>query len=104
MVSLSAYTYRRAVKQKNRLQAIRVYALMFICLAVLTATFLHSSVAVGETRQPARIVVTEGDTLWQLAKDNAPRGMDIRIYLDQIIRVNALSGSIVHPGQTLILP
>lgn len=83
---------------------LRFSALLLVWLTVAGVVFSQSGTAMGEIRQPATVVVTHGDTLWKLAKTHAPRGMDIRDYLDEILKANQLPNAIVHPGQQLILP
>jgi hypothetical protein len=104
MRTLATFTYRKNASQKIRLRTIRVCALIVICLTVISATFIHSSIAMGESREPMTVVVADGDTLWKLASINAPRGMDVRAYIEEIININSLTDSIVYPGQALLLP
>jgi LysM repeat protein len=47
-------------------------------------------------------VVSPGETLWDLATAAAP-GRDPRATIDRLIRDNHLAGSIIRPGQTLVL-
>jgi LysM repeat protein len=51
-----------------------------------------------------KVVVATGDTLWGIAKQNAPDGQDIREYVYRLQKVNKLKSSVLHAGQTLILP
>lgn len=52
---------------------------------------------------PATIVVGPADTLWTLAARVAPNA-DRRATIDRILRLNALAGAAVRPGQTLLVP
>jgi nucleoid-associated protein YgaU len=49
------------------------------------------------------VVVEPGDTLWSIASSVAGDD-DVRAVIDQIQRVNRLSGSVLEPGQVLHLP
>jgi nucleoid-associated protein YgaU len=49
------------------------------------------------------VVVQSGDTLWSIASSVAGDD-DVRAVVDQIQRVNRLSGSDLEPGQVLQLP
>jgi LysM repeat protein len=51
-----------------------------------------------------KVVVVTGDTLWGIAKQNAPEDQDIREYIYRIQKTNKLKSSVLHAGQTLILP
>lgn len=48
-------------------------------------------------------VVGPGETLWDVAERNDPDG-DPRVTVQRIADLNGLSGSIVHPGQRLLVP
>jgi hypothetical protein len=74
------------------------------CVLLLSFVFLHAGAAAGQGEEWMEEVVTTGDTLWSLAAAHAPRGRDIRSYIDEIIRVNGLNGPIIYPGQTLRMP
>lgn len=49
-------------------------------------------------------VVTQGDSLWEIAKRNKPLRQDTRKYIDQMMAVNQLSSATLTLGQTLVLP
>jgi hypothetical protein len=49
------------------------------------------------------IVVHPGQTLWSIASQAEPRA-DPRVVMQQIIDLNALSGTSVEPGQRLWVP
>ena len=73
-------------------------------MLLLSLAFLHAGAAAGQSEEQREAVVVPGDTLWSLAAEYAPRGRDVRVYIDQIIRVNNLNGPLIYPGQTLYLP
>ncbi|MFV0318807.1 MAG: LysM peptidoglycan-binding domain-containing protein [Microbacterium sp.] len=51
----------------------------------------------------ASVTVQSGDSLWSIASDVAPTA-DPRDVVDGIVRLNALEGGAIHPGQQLALP
>lgn len=51
-----------------------------------------------------KIIVEQGDSLWTIAGEHAPKGTDVRSYIDQIKKVNQLKGSTLKEGQVLLLP
>jgi len=53
---------------------------------------------------PAVVVVRPGDTLWSIALAYAPEGADVRKYVHALRKANGLEKSLVHAGQTLVLP
>jgi LysM repeat protein len=52
---------------------------------------------------PPSIVVRPGDTLWDIASRTSPR-RDGQAAVDELRRLNGLSGYGVRPGDVLILP
>jgi|GEM_PF-1433684 len=50
------------------------------------------------------VVVRPGDTLWAIARNYGPAGVDIRQTVDWIRRNNQLSSATVYPGQVLKVP
>ncbi|MDW7683608.1 MAG: LysM peptidoglycan-binding domain-containing protein [Bacillota bacterium] len=104
MKTLSAFSRKRARAAQRRRKIINTSTLFLLCLLVMSLTFFNGSVASGENSVARTMVIAEGDTLWKLAGEHAPRGMDIRDYLDEILTVNNITDSIVYPGQEIILP
>jgi LysM domain len=51
---------------------------------------------------PAQVVVAPGETLWTVAERVAPE-RDPRTVVTQIRKINSLSGTEIHAGQTLLL-
>jgi len=47
------------------------------------------------------VTVMPGDTLWGIAKDYSGPEVDLRVVVDNIMRENDLTDSIVRPGQVL---
>jgi len=48
--------------------------------------------------------VIQGDTLWNIAKENISEKEDIRDYIYMIRKVNNLESANIHPGDKLLLP
>jgi hypothetical protein len=73
-------------------------------LGLAAGSWQGTSSATPVRRQPARsVVVQPGDTLWSIASENAPVGVDVRSYLDQILALNGRVPA-VAPGWRLELP
>lgn len=49
-------------------------------------------------------VVSQGDTLWAIARDAAPSGSDTRNVVAEIQSLNSLGNANIHPGQVLLIP
>ncbi|MGH3647804.1 MAG: LysM peptidoglycan-binding domain-containing protein [Micromonosporaceae bacterium] len=85
-------------------------------VAVLVATLLAAAIALLLALDPAasagssqgrgvasEVVVKPGDTLWSVALRHEP-SRDPSATIEEIRRLNHLTGYTVHPGQTLRMP
>lgn len=70
-----------------------------LCLLLVT-----SVMAGGTAPVTADYTVRGGDTLWSIADAHAEQDSDVRSVMDDIRRINDLSGSMLHAGQTLEVP
>lgn len=50
------------------------------------------------------VYVDSGDTLWSISKKFVSQDMDIRQYIDDVIKLNNLKSVIIKPGQLLYMP
>jgi hypothetical protein len=51
-----------------------------------------------------KVVVAQGDTLWDIARVHAPKGQDIRKYVEKMKQVNHMTTSALREGEILVLP
>jgi hypothetical protein len=93
---------RRTVRLTGRGRAVLwLAALMVAGLGlVLTAPASEASDPAGPTRT---VVVQPGDTLWSIAQRYVP-GRDPFATIDEIRRLNGLSGYTIQAGEELTLP
>lgn len=93
---------RRAVRLTRRG---RVVVLGLVLLLGALVGFLAASP--GQAADPPKPAVTAvvqpGDTLWSFAERNLPRWHRIDA-VAELQRLNHLEGSVIHPGQRLVLP
>lgn len=106
-------SFRRPVKRslhtnaflKSRLSKI---ALLLIILSItctgMVQAFAASSDSSEEVDRMEYVVVMPGDTLWEIAVAHKPKGLDTRVYVQKLIRMNGLGSSAIQAGDTLILP
>lgn len=80
-------------------------ALFVLVLSFMAAVLVPrlAAVAVSVRSEPAVHVIRSGETLWEVARQNAS-GQDPRQYVDRLLQVNRLASAQVFPGQELILP
>ncbi|ADO56891.1 peptidoglycan-binding protein LysM [Paenibacillus jamilae] len=55
-------------------------------------------------KEVIKLTVQPGDTLWKIAVNHKPERMDTRVYIEGIMRINALEDRGVQAGQVLKLP
>lgn len=75
------------------------FALAFVVMGGSSA----SPDSVGTPTATERIVVAPGQTLWQIAADQAEDG-DVRATVDAIEKLNALDSAMLYAGQELFVP
>jgi LysM repeat protein len=94
----------RRVRLTRRGRAV-VTGLGLLLVLLMAAMAAPASQAGGPAvpREPAVAVVQPGDTLWSIVARHAP-SHDAPSVIEEIRRLNRLSGNTIHPGQRLILP
>jgi LysM repeat protein len=86
------------------------YAFVILISMLLFSGFaIVQSVASVTSPEPASLVettmiVSSGDTLWEIAAEYAAEGSDIRKMVYSIKKRNNLTGSSLQAGQLLIIP
>jgi Tfp pilus assembly protein FimV len=101
---------RRRVRltRRGRAVAAGLCLLLVLLMAAVAAPASQAggpptSPAHSTPREPEVAVVQPGDTLWSIVARHAP-SRDAPSVIDEIRRLNRLSGNTIHPGQRLILP
>lgn len=84
------------------------YVLLTLLFAAGLAVLLALDPAASAGSSPggggaSEVVVRPGDTLWSVAVRHEP-SQDPSVTIEEIRRLNHLTGYTVHPGQTLQLP
>ena len=80
----------------------------FICILTLLSTCLFGIVAANagnvSNDELKTIHVQAGDTLWDIAEEHVPTGMDIREYIYDICKINEISADQLYTGMAVVLP
>ncbi|MGI6357214.1 MAG: LysM peptidoglycan-binding domain-containing protein [Bacillota bacterium] len=99
-------SYARSKRRSRRSsRLIRRAVLLLLPLLILCSGWLAlRHPAAADASQATVYVVQAGDSLWRIAQRHAPERMDIRAYIGQLRHLNQLEQSVIHVGQTLILP
>lgn len=80
-----------------------------LIIAGLIAVTLGAAVGIaGNIKQPPKTtahIVEENETLWDIASANTDDNTDVRLVINQIIKMNKLApNAAISPGQRLIIP
>lgn len=81
----------------------RAVAVVIAVAAVLVAGSLGEPGVAGRRAGPRFVTVQAGDTLWGIAEEHVPAGVDVRAYVDAIEVLNDLDAAPVA-GMRLRLP
>ncbi len=85
---------------------VRIRALFIISIMVVVVLLLLASAgnASGEITDTYDYRVQSGDTLWEIAAEHGPEGVDRRKVVAAIKRINDLTSSNLRAGQVIELP
>lgn len=100
----AARSARHGSHLTTRGRVVLLAAPIALALGVLAST--GSVQASGDTPAGAangHVVVQPGQSLWSIARSLAPQA-DTRATVAAIVELNGLDGSVVHPGQSLVVP
>lgn len=76
-------------------------------VAILVTLLLASGVGAVTDRSPEPVevrIVLPGDTLWEIAAEVGGSQADVRRVVEDIRRLNDLEGSLIRPGDRLVVP
>ncbi|CAN5608473.1 hypothetical protein BH24ACT26_BH24ACT26_08810 [soil metagenome] len=94
---------RRARMLARRRRFATVAVASFVFIATLVGGGGNGVAPASRPGAPGHVTVGTGDTLWDLAERYAPRGVDRRGYVDALVELNDLDGSL-YPGTRVRLP
>jgi len=86
--------------------SVRVRALFIISITVVVVLLLLASAgnAAGDITDTYDYRVKSGDTLWAIAAEHGPDGVDRRRVVSAIERINDLTASTLQAGQVIEIP
>lgn len=97
----------RAARQKALARTRRrmgvALLLVIVTAAVLLAGGAGRSASLSGDGAPRAVTVAPGETMWEIAGRYASEGTDRRAYVDELVRLNKLSGAL-QAGMRLRLP
>lgn len=94
---------RRRAHLTTRGRIVLLVAPIAVALGVLASTGSVQASGTAPVAANAHVVVQPGQSLWSIARSVAPQA-DTRATVAAIAELNGLTDSIVHPGQSLVIP
>ena len=94
---MKAYSHR-----KISLMPIIIFAAFSLMAWLPLMSSIH--VEAASPRRIAIITVEPGDTVWSIASQHVPAGVEMDEFVDRIVTANRLNNAQVMPGQKLRLP
>ena len=96
---------RHSPKRRLQVRRKRVIVLALVALVLISSPLFAVSVGWPKGTGPIiRVVVQQGDTLWAIAKQYGPPNEDTRSVVYRIKQANRLEGSLIRPGEVLLIP
>lgn len=95
-VKLNAFISPQLIKR-----LIWVLLLLTVGCTGMVSAFANSA---GEVREERHLIIQPGDTLWGIAIQEKPAGMDTRVYIKEMKHLNELSSGTIKAGEVLSLP
>jgi hypothetical protein len=113
-VALPAATARRAtpVRPGGRVSRMTIWRRRAVAVAALVVLAFLLTVAIGrvgagaelEDRVAGHVVVSPGETLWDVAVATAPEGVDVRRHLADLEHLNGFRAADVGAWTVVLLP
>ncbi len=96
-------SYKRLQQEKKRTKRQRK---IFLFAVILTAVLflMGARNSFGESSEQLIHYVSEGDTLWSVAREYKPKGMTTGEYVYKIRKANAMESSAIKIGDEIIIP
>ena len=101
-------TLNKNVRKIKRLKLNSIFLIIFVfvfALCLFSKTIEKTSAQISGTPRFANILITNGDTVWDIAKTYYTElDGDINDYIKKICQANGLKNTEIHAGRYLIVP
>lgn len=109
---MSAVTHhpRRKIRLIRRRRQVRSRQVAFALLLTIAAVCSLAMAAAPrraasvDRRPLLAVTVDRGDSLWGLVARYGPKDRDIRLMIDEVLRINGLASPELQPGQVVLIP
>ncbi|MGG4396323.1 LysM peptidoglycan-binding domain-containing protein [Paenibacillus thiaminolyticus] len=96
---------RNLYNRRKLVRAILLFGLLFLlCAGIVQAWGDDDTVSEQTSLVTERVLVQPGDSLWEIATEYKPNGMDTREYIYKIIQLNDLRGQTLQSGIVINVP
>lgn len=90
---------------RKLIRSLLLFGLLFLlCAGIIQAWGDDDTVSEQPSVVTERVLVQPGDSLWKIATEYKPNGMDTREYIYKIIQLNNLSGQMLQSGIFIVVP
>ncbi|WP_374018796.1 LysM peptidoglycan-binding domain-containing protein [Paenibacillus thiaminolyticus] len=91
--------------RRKMIRAIFLFGLLFLlCAGIVQAWGDDDTVSEQPSVVTEHVLVQPGDSLWEIATEYKPNGMDTREYIYKIIQLNDLRGHTLQSGIVIDVP
>lgn len=92
-------------KKRTRIVNKKRFGLFVTCTVLTVVMFgVFCSASASKDSETYVLTVSYGDTLWDIASEINTRNKDIRKVVDDIIRLNRLTDTVLCCGDELVIP
>ncbi|MGG3840550.1 LysM peptidoglycan-binding domain-containing protein [Paenibacillus thiaminolyticus] len=103
--SLNQPVKQNPYNRKKLIRTILLFGLLFLlCAGIVQAWGDDDTVSEQPSVVTERVLVQPGDSLWEIATEYKPNGMDTREYIYEIIQLNDLRGHTLQSGIVIVVP
>ena len=97
-------TERRRLREKKK-NSRRLCCLTFLMVsAAVISIFIASAANATKISETKSYIVSSGDTLWNIARECNTESRDLRAVMDDIMKLNGMTGAKINIGEELTLP
>ena len=96
--------YRRLIRQKKLRKQRTTAFLVFMALLILVANVALSNQSAEDAQDVVAVRVLSGDTIWSIAKEYKPEGVDFNEYIHSISANNGIKDGNIYAGQVIYVP